>query len=148
MSWSRHVGLRVIWVRQIRGQRIAREIERIVGRWTHIRETVTRERTIAAFVLDGNGRLKRYRTIQDAVYEVLPRRRSANKRMSPRSRGRATVVGLVSHRADAPSVGRSTASSGALNAENSAGAVSERVNVVAGAPRARIELQGTYARER
>ena len=71
----RHVGLRVIWVRQIKGQRIAREIERIVGRWTHIRETVARERDIAAFVLDGNGRLKRYRTIQDAVYEVLPRRR-------------------------------------------------------------------------
>ena len=71
----RHVGIRVIWVRQIRGQRIAREIERIVGRWTHIRETVASEQDISAFVLDGNGRLKRYRTIEDAVYEVLPRRR-------------------------------------------------------------------------
>lgn len=72
---ARHVGLRVIWVRQIRGQRIAREIERIVGRWAHICRVVATETDIAAFVLDGNGRLKRYRTIRDAVYEVLPRRR-------------------------------------------------------------------------
>ena len=71
----RHVGLRVIWVRQIKGQRIAREIERIVGRWTYITSVVSTETDVAAFVLDGNGRLKRYRTIRDAVYEVLPRRR-------------------------------------------------------------------------
>ena len=71
----RHVGLRVIWVRQIKGQRIAREIERIVGRWAHISSVVATEADVSAFVLDGNGRLKRYRTIRDAVYEVLPRRR-------------------------------------------------------------------------
>jgi hypothetical protein len=71
----RHVGLRVIWIRQIRGQRIAREIERIVGRWAHISSVVATEMEVSAFVLDGNGRLRRYRTIRDAVYEVLPRRR-------------------------------------------------------------------------
>jgi hypothetical protein len=71
----RHVGLRVIWVRQIKGQRIAREIERIVGRWAHITSVVAAETDVSAFVLDGNGRLKRYRTILDAVYEVLPRQR-------------------------------------------------------------------------
>ena len=71
----RHVGLRVIWVRQIKGQRIAREIGRIVSRWEHVREAVAVETGIAGFVLDGNGRLKRYRTILDAVYEVLPPRR-------------------------------------------------------------------------
>jgi len=71
----RHVGLRVIWVRQLKGQRIAREIERIVGRWAYITSVVAAELDVSAFVLDGNGRLKRYRTIHDAVYEVLPRRR-------------------------------------------------------------------------
>ncbi len=71
----RHVGLRVIWVRQIKGQRIAREIARVVARWEHVREAVATEPEIAGFVLDGNGRLKRYRTIRDAVYEVLPLRR-------------------------------------------------------------------------
>ncbi len=71
----RHVGLRVIWVRQIRGQRIAREIERIVGRWAHISRVVATETDVSALVLDGNGRLKQYRTIRDAVNEVLPRRR-------------------------------------------------------------------------
>jgi hypothetical protein len=75
----RHGGLRVIWVRQIRGQRIGREIGRIMSRWEHVRETVATETEVAGFVLDGSGRLKKYRTIGDAVYEVLPppRRRSA-----------------------------------------------------------------------
>lgn len=71
----RHVGLRIIWVRQIKGQRIGREIERIVGRWDYIRTSVARDQDISAFVLAGNGRLKRYRTIRDAVYEVVPYRR-------------------------------------------------------------------------
>jgi hypothetical protein len=71
----RHVGLRLIWVRQIPKQRIGREIERIVGRWAYICNTVATEQDSLAFVLDGNGQLKRYRTINDAVIEVVRLRR-------------------------------------------------------------------------
>jgi hypothetical protein len=72
----RRQGLRVIWVRQIRGQTADREAIRVVGRWTHIRQTVVAEPDIMALVLQGNGRLQRYKTISDAVYEVVrPRRR-------------------------------------------------------------------------
>jgi len=68
------VGLRVIWVRQIKGQRIAREIERIVGRWTYVRQTVMDRSEIMGFILTGNGRLIPYQTIGDAVVEVVRRR--------------------------------------------------------------------------
>jgi hypothetical protein len=71
-----HEGLRVIWVRQIKGQSVSREIERIVGRWTYIRSVVTDRPDLRAFVLAGNGRLVPYQTIGDAVVEVVNRRRS------------------------------------------------------------------------
>ena len=54
------VGLRVIWVRQIKGQKVSREIERIIGRWTHVRKTVMERPDLMGFVLSGNGRLVSY----------------------------------------------------------------------------------------
>jgi hypothetical protein len=71
----KHEGLRVIWIRQIRGQTADREAIRVVGRWTHVRQSVTAESTIMGFVLRGTGQLRRYTTISDTVYEVLPARR-------------------------------------------------------------------------
>jgi hypothetical protein len=76
----RHAGLRVIWVRQIKGQSAAREITRIVGRWPHIRRTVMERPDLKGFVLSGNGRLTSYQTIGDVVVEVVSRRRSARDR--------------------------------------------------------------------
>lgn len=72
----RRVGLRVIWVRQIKGQQISREIERIVGRWTYVRQTITNHPEFTGFVLDGNGRLIPFQTISDVVVQVVRRRRS------------------------------------------------------------------------
>jgi len=69
-----HVGLRVIWFRQIRRQRADREIARIVGRWPHIRQVVMQEPDVRGFVLTGSGQLKRYRTISDVVVEVTSSR--------------------------------------------------------------------------
>ncbi|MCC6180051.1 MAG: hypothetical protein IT305_32455 [Chloroflexi bacterium] len=76
----RHENLRVIWVRQIRGQSAAREITRIVGRWPHIRRTVLELADVKGFVLSGNGRLTPYRTIGDVVVEALDRRRRSRTR--------------------------------------------------------------------
>jgi hypothetical protein len=72
--------LRVIWVRQIKGQSASREIERIVGRWTHIRKTVVEHPELMGFVLAGNGRLVPYQTISDVVVEVVSRRRLYRER--------------------------------------------------------------------
>jgi hypothetical protein len=71
----RYQDLRVVWVRQIRGQTPDREAIRVVGRWTHVRQTVIAEPEMRGFVLRGNGQLRRYRTLSDAVYEVVPVRR-------------------------------------------------------------------------
>jgi predicted nuclease of predicted toxin-antitoxin system len=68
-------GLRVVWLRQVRGQTVAREAERIIGRWSHIRKTLADNPGAMGLVLAGTGQLRIYRTISDAVYEVLPRRR-------------------------------------------------------------------------
>ena len=73
------VGLRVIWVKQIKGQSVSREIERIVGRWTHIRKTVVDRSECMGFVLAGNGRLVPYRSISDVVVEVVNRRSSRGR---------------------------------------------------------------------
>jgi hypothetical protein len=70
----RYPGLRVIWVRQIVGQSAAREITRIVARWPHVMRIVVERPEIKGFVLSGNGRLTAYRTISDAVVEVVRRR--------------------------------------------------------------------------
>lgn len=69
-----HEGLRVIWIRQVPGQTVAREAERIIGRWTHVRTTLTVDSNSMGLVLAGTGQLRVYRTISDAVYEVLSRR--------------------------------------------------------------------------
>lgn len=71
----KHEGLRIIWVRQIRGQTADREAIRVVGRWTHLLQMVTADPTVMGFVLRGTGQLLRYTTISDTVYEVLPARR-------------------------------------------------------------------------
>jgi hypothetical protein len=71
----RHRHLRVIWVRQIKGQTVAREATRIIGRWEHIRRTVSSEPGVMGMVLAGNGQLRTYRTITDTVYEVVSKRR-------------------------------------------------------------------------
>lgn len=76
----RHARLRVIWVRQIKGQSLAREIERIIGRWTYIRNTVMEHPELMGFVLAGNGRLVPYQTISDAVVEVVRGRGSSRER--------------------------------------------------------------------
>lgn len=73
-------GLRVIWIRQIPGQTVAREAERIISRWTHIRNTLTADSSSMGLVLAGTGQLRVYRTISDAVYEVVPRRRRRTTR--------------------------------------------------------------------
>jgi hypothetical protein len=73
------VGLRVIWVRQIKGQSLSREIERIVGRWTHIRKTVMEHPELMGFVLTGNGQLIPYRSISDAVVQVANRQRGGRE---------------------------------------------------------------------
>lgn len=70
-----HEGLRVLWVRQVRGQSAGREYSRIIGRWEHIRSTLMSEPDINGLVLAATGQLRKYRTISDTVYEVLPRRR-------------------------------------------------------------------------
>ena len=70
----RQVGLRVVWIRQIKGQRIQREIERIIGRWSHLRQRLMTEPDVMGYVLAANGRLVGYRTIGDAVVEVVARR--------------------------------------------------------------------------
>lgn len=73
------VGLRIIWVRQINKQSLSREIERIVGRWTHIRKTVMENPQLMGFVLTGNGQLIPYQTISDAVVEVVRWRRASRE---------------------------------------------------------------------
>lgn len=72
----RHRNLRVVWIRQIKGQTFEREATRIIGRWHHVRETVSSEAGAMGLVLAVSGQLRRYRTIRDTVYEILPRRRA------------------------------------------------------------------------
>ena len=70
-----HRDLRVVWIRQIKGQTVAREAERIIGRWRHVRSTIMSEPDVKGLVIAASGQLRKYRTISDTVYEVLPRRR-------------------------------------------------------------------------
>ena len=72
----KHTNLRVIWVRQIKGQSAAREMTRIIGRWPHIRRIVMEQPELRGFVLAGNGRLEPYPTISDVVVEIVRRRRN------------------------------------------------------------------------
>lgn len=71
----RRKSLRVIWVRQVKGQAVAREAERIIGRWHHVRRTLTTEPGAMGLVLAASGQLKAYKTVSDTVIEVLPKGR-------------------------------------------------------------------------
>jgi hypothetical protein len=62
------------------GQTVAREAERIIGRWSHICNIIATYPGAMGLVLAGTGQLRIYRTISDAVYEVIPRRRQRRTR--------------------------------------------------------------------
>src|SRR4051812_21484623 len=49
------IGLRVIWIKQVKGQPADREALRVAGRWTHICQRVVSQEDVKGFVLRGNG---------------------------------------------------------------------------------------------
>lgn len=66
-------GIRVLWIDQIRGESVRKAFGRITGRWVRIRDVLLNEPDVKGLVFRGNNQIVRYRTIGDAVVEVVRR---------------------------------------------------------------------------
>jgi hypothetical protein len=77
----RVVGIRVLWIDQVKGEPSRKAFTRIVGRWEHIRRVVSEARSHMGFVLAGNNELRQYETISDTVVEVV--RKASRRRKNP-----------------------------------------------------------------
>jgi hypothetical protein len=70
-----NVGIRVLWIDQVKGEPAQKAFTRIAGRWEKVRTAILSHPDSAGLVLRGNNELIFYRRIADAVYEVVRRRR-------------------------------------------------------------------------